>query len=207
MMRAPLLLAMLLLAPCAGAETWLRVEAPSAALRAELPARAIDYGAFVWMPETGAPAGVLGARVQRNLRPFDLSIDGVRFDPTDAPASSDPWWQATAHSGPDFRLLQLHGPPRAADLDALRAANVRPVRYLAPFSYIVWASAEDLQSLAGRSTAIRWSGAFLPAQRVPPQSRNLDAGPTRAMALVDAASADAVIAALPSTRLVERTAR
>jgi subtilisin family serine protease len=206
MMRVSLLLVMLLLAPLAAAETWLRVEAPSPALRAQLPARAIDYGAFVWMPEDGAPAGLLGARVQRNSRPFDLDIDGVQFDPTAPPASGDPWWQGATHSGPDFRLVQLHGPPRAADLDALRAANVRPVRYLAPFSYVVWASAADLQSLASRSGAVRWSGAFLPAQRVPPPSRGLDAGPTRAMALIDAASADAVIAALPSAQLVERTA-
>ncbi len=205
MMRTPLLLAMLLTTPSALAETWLRVEAPSAALRANLPARAIDYGAFVWMPEDSAPAGVLGAQVQRSQRPFDISIDGERFDPTTAPASSDPWRQATLHTGPDFRLVQLFGPPRAADLHAMRAANVRPVRYLAPFGYIVWASAEDLQSLVSRSSAIRWSGAFLPAQRVPPQSRDLDAGPTRAMALIDAASADAVLAALPSTQLVERT--
>jgi subtilisin family serine protease len=205
MKRTPLLVAMLLIAPFAAAETWLRVDAPSPALRANLPVRAIDYVTFVWMPEDGAPTGLLGAQVQRSARPFDLVIDGQRFDPTAAPVSSDPWRQSATFAGPDFRLVQLYGPPRATDLDALRAANVRPVRYLAPFSYIVWASAEDLQTLASRSTAIRWSGAFLPAQRVPPQSRDLDAGPTRAMALLDATSADAVIAALPSARLVERT--
>lgn len=205
MKRAPLLLALLLTTPAAAAETWLRVEAPSSNLRAQLPARAIDYGSFVWMPEAGAPPGPLGAQVQRSVDPFDLSIDGVRVDPAAAASSSDPWRRGAAHAGPDFRLVQLNGPPRAADLDALRAANVRPVRYLAPFTYIVWATQAEVAGLAARNAAVRWSGDFLPAQRVPAPSRDLDAGPTRAMALIDAASADATIAALAPARLVERT--
>jgi len=141
--------------------------------------------------------------------PHALSIDGLRIDPlAGPPASSDPWLQPPAYAGPDFRLVQLHGPPRAQDLDALRDGGVRPVRYLAPFSYIVWASAAQLDALRARSGEVRWAGALLPAQRVPPQSRSQDPAPVRAMALVDAASADTVIAALAATgaNLVKRAA-
>lgn len=205
--RSCLFLSILLLPPVVSAEPWLRVEQPTAALRAQLPAHAIDYGSFIWMPAAAAPTGVLGARVQRSEQPFALVIDGEPVDPLQMPASNNPWWQANSVSGGDFRLVQLYGPPRVQDLAELRAANVRPVRYLAPFSYIVWSTRAELDSLSARSGAVRWAGDLLPAQRVPPQSREWPAGPTRAMALVDAASADDVIAALialPAQR-VERT--
>ncbi len=190
-------LSALICAAPAGAEDWLRVDQPTAALRAALPPGAIDYGGFVWMPASAGrslPAGTLALRVPD---PHALSIDGMRIDPlAGMPASSDPWLQPPATTGPDFRLVQLHGPPRAEDLDTLRAAGVRPVHYLAPFSYIVWATAAQLEGLRGRSASIRWTGALLPAQRVPPQSRGLDPAPVRTMGLIDAASADSVIAAL-----------
>ncbi len=206
--RSFLLISTLLVPRAAAAEPWLRVEQPSAALRAQLPARAIDYGAFIWLPVAAAPGGALGARVQRSEEPFALAIDGERVDPLQTPRSSaNPWWQAGNHSDGDFRLVQLHGPPRAEDLAELRAANVRPVRYLAPFSYIVWSSRADLDALRARGGSVRWAGDLLPAQKVPPQSRGLPPGPTRAMALIDAASADEVMAALTAlpAQVIERT--
>jgi serine protease AprX len=196
-MRFALVLLVLLLDNPAAADTWLRVEQPSNEFRRQLPAGAIDYGGFVWLPEALAPEGRLGAQVLRFERPFDLLIDGVRSDPlVSRAASADPWAQAAPAAGPDFRLVQLFGPPRAEDLAALRAANVRPVRYLAPFSYIVWASEAELAALQSRSAGVRWSGPLLPAQRVPPQSRDLPAASAHAMALVDAGSAEQVLAAL-----------
>lgn len=193
----------------AAAEDWLRIDRPTPELRAALPPRAIDYGGFVWMPASagrGLPPGTVALTL---ADPHALSIDGLRIDPlAGRPASSDPWLQSPAYAGPDFRLVQLHGPPRAQDLDGLRDAGVRPVRYLAPFSYIVWASAAQLDALRARSGEVRWAGALLPAQRVPPQSRSQDPAPVRAMALVDAASADSVIAALTASgaNLVKRAA-
>ena len=194
-MRATLLLLALCHANLADAQAWLRVENPSAAVRANVPAGAIDYGGFIWMPAEQAPIALLGARVQRVEQPFHMLIDGQWRDPR-ATRSADPWLQPAAHSGPDFRLVQLFGPPRAADLDELRAAHVRPVRYLAPYSYIVWASQAELANLSARSGAVRWVGDFLPGQRVPPQSRDLGSQITPAMALIDADSASAVLAVL-----------
>ena len=53
--RSCLLLSSLLLPLAATAEPWLRIEQPTAALRAQLPAHAIDYGSFIWMPAAAAP--------------------------------------------------------------------------------------------------------------------------------------------------------
>ena len=205
--RAAWLFLALIQTDLVAAETWLRVERPSAALRASLPAGAIDYGAFVWMNSAGAPVTLLGPQVMAVDRPFDLSIDGLRSDPRARTQSANAWLQPSAHQGADFRLVQLFGPPRASDLDELRDASIRPVRYLAPFTYIVWATEAELLALSARSSVVRWVGDFLPAQRVPAQSRDLDTGPTRAMALIDAASADAVLASLAQNggQLIERT--
>ena len=207
-MRSLLTIALFCLCSPSHAETWLRVEQPTAALRADLPAGAIDYGGFIWMPVVERPDAELGARVSRATSPFDLIIDGVAIDPRDLPtASADPWWQHSPSAAADFQLLQLHGPPRSEDLEALRAAQIRPVRYLAPFSYIVWADPGQLSALAARSTLARWSGPLLPAQRVPPQSRDLGSDPLPTMALIDAASADGVLAALSDlgANLVQRS--
>jgi len=208
MMRMSLLLIAGLAASGVQAETWLRVEQPSASLRANLPTQAMDYGNFIWLPAANAPVALLGPWVQARPNPFDLIVDGQALDPAQRSASDNPWMQANTHAGADFRLLQLYGPPRESDLVELREANVRPVRYLAPFSYIVWATQADLASLASRSGNIRWAGDFLPAQKVPAQSRELGAAPRKAMALIDAASADQVLAGLVSANveLVERTA-
>jgi len=64
MRRCALALIAALLAPALSAQDWLRVEHPGAALRANLPPQAIDYGHFIWMPAAGAPVSLLGARVQ-----------------------------------------------------------------------------------------------------------------------------------------------
>jgi serine protease AprX len=207
-MRSLLTIALLCLCSSTHAETWLRVEQPTAALRSDLPAGAVDYGGFIWMPAVARPDSELGARVSRTAHAFDLVIDGQAIDPLNWPAAStDPWWQDLPSAAADFHLLQLNGPPRSEDLQTLRAAQIRPVRYLAPFSYIVWASQPQLDALASRSTLARWSGPLLPALRVPPQSRDLGPDPMPAMALIDAASADGVLAALSElgASLVKRT--
>lgn len=195
-MRKLILLALLCCGTSLHAETWLRVDRPSAQLRANLPAGAIDYGAFVWMPQTSTPDDDLGAQVLRSENPFHLVIDGSSLDPRNwSSRSADPWWQADTHAGADFHLVQLNGPPRPQDLAALRTVGVRPVRYLAPFSYIVWAEQAQLDALTSRSGLVRWVGPLLPAQRVPPQSRDLAAEATTAMALVNTDTVDAVLAA------------
>lgn len=196
MLRTLLPLA-LLAAGHAHAESWLRIDRPDDALRARLPQQAIDYGGFVWLPEQSAPELASDARAQRLADPHALVIDGMRIDPLQGVAAAgNPWLQPANHTGADFRLVQLHGPPRAEDLAELDAAGVRAVRYLAPFSYIVWADEAQLATLQSRSAAVRWTGPLLPAQRVPPQSRGLEPAPVRAMALVDTPSAAAVLQAL-----------
>ncbi|MFP4080990.1 MAG: hypothetical protein ACLFTM_10190, partial [Ectothiorhodospira sp.] len=68
-------------------EAWVRFDRPSAALRAQLPSEAIDYGAFVWMPERVLPASARSfERVHRIERPFAMPLDGRRVDLSDQPA-------------------------------------------------------------------------------------------------------------------------
>lgn len=197
MLRCCLLPLALLASGFAAAEPWLRVETPVAGMLGALPPGARDYGGFVWVPEAAAPQWLSLANAQRVTQPFALDFGGRRADPREGlPASGDPWLLPNEYAGPDFRLVQLHGPPRAEDLAELRSAGVRPVRYLAPFTYIVWADATQIAALRARSASVRWAGDFLPVQRVPAQSRGLLPAPVRAMALVDAGSADATLAAL-----------
>ena len=114
----------------ATAEDWLRIDTPTAELRAALPSRAIDYGGYVWMPASAGRALPPGTVALTLANPHALNIDGLRMDPlAGPPASSDPWLQPSTAPGPDFRLVQLHGPPRTADLDELRAAGVTPESY------------------------------------------------------------------------------
>lgn len=178
------------------AQAWIRIDQPSAIQRANLSEGVRDYGGFIWMQDTGR--AVSGANVQRIEQPFEYSIDGVAYDPlvNRSSALQNPWHQASTGAAPDFRLVQLFGPPRAQDLAALRAAGLRPVRYLAPFSYIVWADRNALEAAAlNRASVIRWAGDFLPSQRVPEQSR-LSTRLQPSMALIDKASADSVLVKL-----------
>ena len=178
------------------AQAWYRIDAPSQVQRANMPASARDYGGFIWMPE--GQRSIVGPNVQRIERPFSFSIDGESYDPLHSwpNALDDVWHSASANPEADFRLVQLFGPPRAEDLAALKAAGIRPVRFLSPLSYIVWADRDALVSAAAnRSNIIRWAGDFLPSLRVPAQSRSV-LTEQASMALVDKESTSKVIGLL-----------
>ena len=137
-----------------------------------------DYGAFQWLEadeSTLARLRAAGIRVVENEAPFVLDLGGERFDPAvSVPAFAG--WNRVASRGDDadLRLVQFTGPVRQAALDALRADGVEPIQYVHPFAYVVWARPAALQRAAGRA-GVRWSGDFLPAWRVLPRWRSLDA--------------------------------
>ncbi len=180
------------------AETWLRIDRPDASLRAELPASAIEYEGFVWLPDTGSALrrGLAGGRLHAVANPFDMRIDGQRVDPRQAfGPTAQGAWRGSAWSEPDFRLVQFQGPIQREWLAALRAVGAEPVQYLAPFGYIVWAD-RDALARAASLARVRFAGEFPPVLRVPVQARG-DADPhLHAMALIHAGSADRVLAAL-----------
>ena len=163
------------------ADHWVRVEADAAGLRQILGERvtATDYGRFQWLRVDDAQLAHIrsgsDARVTVVENPFVLDLGGRRFDPLQGIPQFGSWAEvpAAATAGPDFRLVQFNGPVREADLAALRAAGLEPVQYVHPFSYIAWGRAADLGAMRG--AAVRWSGEFLPAYRVLPAWRDLDA--------------------------------
>lgn len=171
---------------------WVRVEATGTRLRQlgeAVPAGNIDYGRFQWQPATDADVHRLRAksiRVEPSDAPFVLDLGGIRFDPTRVPPSFAQPWGSPAEAkvgGSDLRLVQFSGPIRQSELDALRGAGLVPVQYIHPFTYVVWGTRAALQRSAARSS-VRWSGDFLPAYRVLPRWRALDAATIDAHVLV-----------------------
>ncbi|MBY6204198.1 S8 family serine peptidase [Halomonas denitrificans] len=189
----------LVLSPYALAgETWLRIDRPDASLRADLPAAAIEYPGFVWLPDdTGAFRHQrAGGRLHAVADPFAMRIDGQRVDPRLAfgPAAQGAW-RGTARTEADFRLVQFQGPIKGEWLEALRGVGAEPIQYIAPFGYIVWAD-QDAVARAATLARVRFAGEFPPVLRVPVQART-DADPhPYAMALIHAGTAERVLAAL-----------
>ncbi len=136
---AAALLAVLAATSAGADEAWVRIDAPDPVLREQLPAEAIDYGRFVWMPERVLPAAARAeARVHRMERPIDLPID-----PPGVERITDP-------SEPGFHLVQFRGPVQNAWLARLGARGLEPVQFIAPNAYLVWGREDQLPPVSGR---------------------------------------------------------
>ncbi|MEM7054961.1 MAG: hypothetical protein AAF446_10505, partial [Pseudomonadota bacterium] len=171
---------------------WIKIHKPSAEFRQQLPDEAIDYGSFIWMPDQ-ALARSAGQRIERIENPFAIDFAGQTLDPKTATLENRSEWDTSAnHAEPDFRLVQFNGPIKNQWLDELRGAGMQPIQYRHPYSYIVWANASTLTE--NRSVSqLRWVGELLPAMRVPEQSRNSSNNHSHTMALIHAASAEAIV--------------
>lgn len=121
----------------------------------------------------------LSAAIAADLQ---LDLGGQRFDPLQsAPQFPDAWQRSSA--GRDFRLLQFDGPIQPQWLQAIQQAGLTPVQYIHPYSYVVWGDEVAVQRAQAISD-VRWSGDFLPAYKVQPERRALDATPRPTMILV-----------------------
>lgn len=171
--------------PAHADETWIRIDRPDPAQRAQMPAEAIDYGAFVWLPAESLGEAVTGAPSHRIENPFAMNLDGERFDPADGFPAFPPGWQDAdrAPPGPDFHLVQFQGPIKASWLDEIRLAGLEPVQYLAPFAYIVWGESERLEQ-ARELARVRFADRVPAIMRVPVQSRVAAKPHTDAMAML-----------------------
>jgi hypothetical protein len=180
----------------ANADTdWLRIDRPTADERLQAAEAAIDYGSFLWLPEssTSVLSRVDDRRVQRAVAPFAMNIDRQRLDPRDAfTADATGLMRGTAATEADFRLVQFEGPIKSEWLDALRAAGAEPVQYIAPFAYIVWAEPSALASTRAVSH-VRFAGEFPPVLRIPMQSRTAPDPHPHAMAMIHAGTAERVL--------------
>jgi len=166
---------------------WLRVEASSARVAGVLgrTAGGIDYGSFQWVSALDVDARTLreaGIGVTQVADPFVLDLGGQRFDPLQSPVPGSAGG-AAADTGPDWRIVQFHGPVKAEWLDALRESGAIPAQYVHPFAYVVWSDGATLARAANRAE-VRWSGDFLPEFRVLPHHRGGDATLRPTMALI-----------------------
>ncbi|MDJ0835105.1 MAG: S8 family serine peptidase [Acidobacteriota bacterium] len=104
--------------------------------------------------------------------------------------------------GDDFFLVQFQGAVRNSWVQELIAAGLQPVRYVHPFTYIVWGDPNAL-SQSSRSPHVRWSGAFESSFRLLPRYRNLADAPIGARLLawrgVDATDLSLQLASLGAT--------
>ena len=169
-------------------QRWLKLYQPSESQKQSMPAEAIDYGRFIWLPEASVQSERLTGHLQAFNRPFDLTIGELKIDPLEGlPKSSDGWLQSAQHAGPDFRLVQFKGPIKPEWLSQLQDRGIEPVQYLHPYSYIVWADQSKINDSRSIST-VRWSGELLPAMRVPAQSRASSDSHPHTMLLIHAGS-------------------
>ena len=176
-------------------ESWVKVHQPSAEFRQSLPPEAIDYGSFIWMPDQSLPKSA-GQRIERFSNPFAMTVDQQKLDPKSFSTQAlSEWNQSARHTQGDFRLVQFRGPVKREWLDQLRASGIKPVQYLHPYSYIVWAESGNLNS-ARSIGAVRWSGEFMPSMRVPLQSRTTTETHPHSMALVHAPTHTSTVATL-----------
>lgn len=197
----------------AAEEVWLRIDTSGASALAARSPDAIDYDGFVWMPASDAPATVSGDGVVRVVDPFAMRIGDRLVDPARLPADAGPWYGGESSAGSDFRLVQFRGPIQRKWLAALAEAGIEPVQYLHPFAYVVWADAAAMRR-AEELPAVRWTGAFAPAQRAPAALDPAGITGGRSMALLradDAVRARAAIVAAgveagPPRRLNDRFA-
>ncbi|MCH8251181.1 MAG: S8 family serine peptidase [Planctomycetes bacterium] len=135
----------------------------------------IDYGPFDWMVlEPSEYARLSSAGIAFELRPnaFVLRLGELSFDPIAEPPSLPKGWDEVGEDGPDLHLVQFVGPTRAQWLEGLRAAGLRVVQYVHPFTYIVWGEPAD-RAQAAALASVRWTGPFAPAYRVLPRWRGL----------------------------------
>ena len=136
----------------------------------------IDYGSFQW---TIMPRQDLSQLDVRNIpyqvfdNPYQLTLGGQSFDPlSQSPAFSASWQAAQKPGEKSLHLAQFQGPVKAEWLDSLRSNGLEVLQYIHPFTYLVWGANESLE-MSRNSTAVRWTGDFLPGYAVLPESRSL----------------------------------
>jgi subtilisin family serine protease len=154
------------------------------------PAQGLDYGSFAWWvldPGGAAQLADEGIEVQLIADPYTLDLGGERFDPLEGVPDPPAGWTRRDHGGPDLFLIQAVGPIRSGWLSELRRADIEPVQYIHPFTFVVWCRAAELDAFGSASWA-RWVGEFSPSFRVLPRFREPPPGALEADILVPAAA-------------------
>ncbi len=175
-------------------ESWLRIESPSVGLKNQLSTLAIDYGGFLWVQKSKADTISLSAakRVTTYSNPFNLIAGNRSFDPAyDIPHDSS-WFRDLSANNDDLHIIQFVGPMKPEWLKSLKELNIKPLKALAPYAYIVWGNPESI-SISKNLSHVRWSGYFYTAFRVQLENRDLTSQLTDSMALVYRKNTESII--------------
>jgi hypothetical protein len=129
----------------------------------------------------GGPAS--GAPAPGREQSFTLRLGGYAFDPLEGRPLLPAGWDRVADRSPDLHLVQFDGPIPSGARKSLRAGGVEVVQYIHPNTYIVWGRGEQVSALERRSE-IRWTGGFVPAFRVLPRWREIEAAAVEVDVLV-----------------------
>ena len=144
-----------------------------------------DYGSMLFGQADQSSIAALraqGHRVEISDNPFLLTLGGETFDPLNRTTLQ---MDRSVNPDGDFHLIQFNGPIRPEWLERLREQQIEVVQPLHPFSYIVWASEQQLTA-ARQDRAVRWSGAMESGWKVQPQQRSFDTEPRDTMLMLSA---------------------
>ncbi len=130
---------------------------------------------------------------------YRLILGGAEFDPLLEAPPIPAAWQSPPRPDADFHLIQFQGPTRGSWLDAVKSEQLKIVRYIYPFTYVVWGRPADLSRAEAGHAFVRWSGPFEAAYRVLPRWRFLSETPVPvALLIYSGADLDAIRAGLLS---------
>jgi serine protease AprX len=145
-----------------------------------------DYGSFQWGQISANDARDLqnaGLRMTVLDAPFEMTMGGERFDLVEAEALRTRFSPYQADPSGDFHLVQFDGPVRSEWLRELRATGAKVVQPVQPFSYYVWATAEQISATRSLGS-VRATSPLLPEWKVQPHLRDFDAEVRPTMALI-----------------------
>jgi len=109
---------------------------------------------------------------------YQLDLGGERFDPlVEFPFAT----RAATETG--FHLVQLTGTTRSSHLQTFGREDLKIIRYIHPYTYIVWGDPGALQSVRG-NLGVRWVGPFPPGLRMLPHGATRDSGVRKVRAAV-----------------------
>lgn len=170
-------------------EHWLRIDNPSLQLRQQLAGAAIDYPNFLWLEQSQLPSYVVlnNSAVQFISSPYEFNIDHHGIDLNQSNWPDNEWFHDHSESrGQDQRqlyIVQFDGPVKNEWLDTLKNQQIKPLKPMAPFSWIVWAEPRQQNTLR-QTDGIRASHYMVGALRVAQQHRSLNNDLAPSMALV-----------------------
>ncbi|MDX2200668.1 MAG: S8 family serine peptidase [Phycisphaerae bacterium] len=174
------------------------------------PIREVDYGTFQWVElSAGEAAKLANASIAIDPGAFTLTLGDRTFDPL-RDGIADLRTQA-GDAQRDLRLVQFAGPTKSDWLPALESKGAKVVQYIPPFTYVVWASREEID-VPALAAGVRWTGDFAPEYRLlnrfrpSPDITNAVAAPYRVL-VPNVADIDRVAADLQSLGIAVQSAQ